>query len=269
MAAGITCRWAGTHGPSDALSKQYARGDNGVAAPDVEPAAISIVHNGDSAGQPVESALRGAGLGIVPRGDAPAAEAQVSTEGVGDEQDGSVPQGTVALPVADGPEAPTVNTLDKDLQGSLRRSTYDFARLVGGTFTLYTHSADMTTDNYPAIRAFLVSHRAQEVLQSLGIKSNWRYGEETGSKSKSRYEAAADEAPKKQLQPEEVPQPVEAVAGPNTKRRKCDSTAGANVSPAVTDGRNGKGQLENGTAHTDNRVEVKIFDVAWRTENEV
>ncbi len=44
------------------------------------------------------------------------------------EQDGTVPQETVALPVPDSPEPPTTNTLDKDLQGSLRRSTYDFGR---------------------------------------------------------------------------------------------------------------------------------------------
>lgn len=46
------------------------------------------------------------------------------------EQDKTLPQETVALPVPDLPEAPTSNTLDKDLQGSLRRSTYDFARCI-------------------------------------------------------------------------------------------------------------------------------------------
>ena len=46
------------------------------------------------------------------------------------EQDKTLPQETVALPVPDFPEAPTSNILDKDLQGSLRRSTYDFARCI-------------------------------------------------------------------------------------------------------------------------------------------
>lgn len=39
-----------------------------------------------------------------------------------------MPRETVALPVPEQPELPTTNTLDKDLQGSLRRSTYDFTR---------------------------------------------------------------------------------------------------------------------------------------------
>ena len=43
-------------------------------------------------------------------------------------EDGTVPRETVALPVPEQPEAATTNTLDKGLQGSLRRSTYDFSR---------------------------------------------------------------------------------------------------------------------------------------------
>ena len=42
--------------------------------------------------------------------------------------DGSVPEGVMELPVQAVPEAPTANVLDKDLQATLRRSAYDFAR---------------------------------------------------------------------------------------------------------------------------------------------
>ena len=42
--------------------------------------------------------------------------------------DGSIPEGVLELPVQAQPDAPTVNVLDKGVQTTLRRSTYDFAK---------------------------------------------------------------------------------------------------------------------------------------------
>ena len=72
--AGITCRWAGTHGPSDALAQQYLKGSDSRGAPESASAGASEAQNGDAVEQVADAALRGASLEVVPPEQAPQPE---------------------------------------------------------------------------------------------------------------------------------------------------------------------------------------------------
>lgn len=213
-----------------------------------------------------------------------------------------MPLETVALPVPGQPEAPTTNTLDKDLQGSLRRSNYDFTRSpsfsaivsyqnfnAAGIMLLKCYAmphACRTNCQTHCHRAYLISTcRAQEVLDSLGIKSNRRFdADETNGKRKDID--GTEEAHRQQLQrqesgPHDALQPDQDPQEPNSKRCKNDSLAAADVStaivvvsPASTDVIAATGiavcaNAANGTASVEDVQPLKVFDVAWRLRNEV
>ncbi|CAL8464684.1 g4219 [Coccomyxa elongata] len=246
---GITCCWAGTHGPSDALAQQYLKGKSFEGAPEPHPVGAKRAQNGEVVVQVAEAALRGASLEVVPPEQAPQPQITDGQQG----EDGTVPLETVALPVPEQPEAPTTNTLDKDLQGSLRRSTYDFTR-------------------------------AQEVLDSLGIKSNRRFdADEANGKRKDtvgREEAYQQQLQRQESGPHDALQPDQDPQEPNSKRCKTDSlaaadvsTANAAVSPASTDVSAATGvpvcaDAANGTARVEDVQPLKVFDVAWRLRSE-
>jgi hypothetical protein len=50
--------------------------------------------------------------------------------GVTPQGDGSIPAGTLQLPVQAAPEPATTNVLDNDLQFRLRKSAYNFSRSI-------------------------------------------------------------------------------------------------------------------------------------------
>ncbi|BDA49432.1 probable tRNA-dihydrouridine(47) synthase [NAD(P)(+)]-like [Coccomyxa sp. Obi] len=246
---GITCRWAGTHGPSDALAQQYLKGKGSKGAPEEQSVGAKEAQNGEMVVQPADAALRGASLEVVLPEQAPQPETTDGQQG----EDGTVPRETVALPVSEQPEAPTTNTLDKDLQGSLRRSTYDFSR-------------------------------AQEVLNSLGIKSNWRFGaDEANGKRKDgegTEEADQQQLPCQESGPCDAPQPEQDAQEPNSKRLKTDNSVAADVNAAdavvsaastdisAADGIAACEDEANGSAKVLDGQQLKVFDVAWRLRNE-
>ncbi len=142
---------------------------------------------------------------------------------------------------------------------------------------------------------FALSCRAQEVLSSLGIKSSWRFGEDTGSKQKVQHPAPENTAPEDQNRHvHEDAQPENCLQEPDPKRQKTDSSAPADVSAAVADASSAaavsipadvstaaagasaacigaEAVAEEGSAHAETEATppVRVFDVARQRQNEV
>jgi hypothetical protein len=112
--------------------------------------------------------------------------------------------------------------------------------------------------------------RAQEVLSTLGIKSNWRFGEATGSKQKAQRPAPAEAASDLQNgQEHEDPQPEAASEEPDPKRPRTDSSAPADISTVAADVSNGDICAAVPGSQAETGPQMRVFDVAWQGRNEV
>ena len=118
--------------------------------------------------------------------------------------------------------------------------------------------------------------RAQEVLKSLGIKSNWRFGADEANGNRKEGEGT-EEAQLQQLPGQhDASQLDQDAQEPNSKRLKTAdvSAASAVVSPAATDVSAAFviatcADSANGSAKAEDGQQLKVFDVAWRLSNEV